>query len=92
MLKWSVPVEKGNAMIDDGSMGTVVEAVTAKTTLKQHTFSPRMECAPVSFSSISRSLPTSHESLKSSSGERMRQSSFIPVMNADDLRKALTSL
>jgi hypothetical protein len=31
MLRWTVPVEKGNAMIDDGSMRTVVEAVMAKT-------------------------------------------------------------
>ena len=31
MLRWTVPVEKGNAMIDDGSMGAVIEAVMAKT-------------------------------------------------------------
>jgi hypothetical protein len=30
MLRWTVPVEKGNAMVKDGSMGTVIEAVMAK--------------------------------------------------------------
>jgi hypothetical protein len=31
MLRWTVPVDKGNEMVEDGSMGTVIEAVLAKT-------------------------------------------------------------
>ena len=31
MLRWTVPAEKGNAMINDGSMGRVIEAVMEKT-------------------------------------------------------------
>ena len=30
MLRWTVPVDKGNEMVEDGSMGTVVETLMEK--------------------------------------------------------------
>ena len=27
MLRWTVPVEKGNSMVHDGSMGTLIESL-----------------------------------------------------------------
>jgi hypothetical protein len=92
MLKWTVPVEKGNAMIDDGSMGTVVEAVLAKTKPEAAYFlAQNGKRGGVIFFDLKEpaDIPRIAEILFRGSNADVE---FVPVMNADDLKKALTSL
>jgi hypothetical protein len=92
MLKWTVPVEKGNTMVDDGSMGTVIEAVMAKAEPEAAYFMPLegrragllffdME-EPADIAGIAEILFREADAAVE----------FTPVMNADDLKKALSSL
>ena len=92
MLRWTVPVEKGNAMIDDGSMGTVVEAVMAKTRPEAAYFlAERGRRSGILFFDLKEpaDIPRIAEILFRGANAAVE---FVPVMNADDLKKALTSL
>ena len=92
MLRWTVPVEKGNAMIDDGSMGTVVEAVLAKTKPEAAYFlAENGQRSGMLFFDLKEpaDIPRIAEILFRGANAAVE---FIPVMNGDDLKKALTSL
>jgi len=92
MLRWTVPVEKGNAVIDDGSMRTVIEAVMAKTKPEAAYFlADNGKRSGIVFFDLKEpaDIPRIAEILFRGVNATV---DFIPVMNADDLTKALTSL
>lgn len=92
MLRWTVPVEKGNAMIDDGSMGTVIEQVIAKTQPEAAYFlADGGERGGMIFFDMKEpaDIPRIAELLFRGADAAVE---FVPVMNGDDLKKALGSL
>jgi hypothetical protein len=92
MLRWTVPVEKGNAMIADGSMGTVIEAVMAKTKPEAAYFlAENGKRAGIVFFDLKEpaDIPRIAELLFSGANATVE---FVPVMNGDDLKKALSAL
>ncbi|HSC26067.1 MAG TPA: hypothetical protein VLD67_02265 [Vicinamibacterales bacterium] len=92
MLRWTVPVGKGNAMVKDGSMGTVIESVLAKTKPEAAYFlADRGERGGVLFFDLKEpsDIPRIAEVLFQGADASVE---FVPVMNADDLKKALSSL
>lgn len=92
MLRWTVPVEKGNAMVDDGSMGTVIEAVMAKAKPEAAYFLAEdgKRSGMVFFDMKEPAdIPRIAEILFRGANASLE---FVPVMNADDLKKALGSL
>jgi len=92
MLRWTVPVEKGNAMVDDGSMGTVIEAVMAKAKPEAAYFLAEdgKRSGMVFFDmKEAADIPRIAEILFRGANASVE---FVPVMNADDLKKALSSL
>jgi len=92
MLRWTVPVDRGNAMIDDGSMQTVIEAVIAKTKPEAAYFlAEGGERAGIVFFDLKESADLARiaEILFRGADAAVE---FVPVMNGDDLQKALSSL
>ena len=92
MLRWTVPVEKGNAMIEDGSMGTVVEAVLEKTQPEAAYFlaeNGERSGMVVFDMKEPADIPRIAEILFRGADAAVE---FIPVMNGDDLKAALGSL
>jgi hypothetical protein len=92
MLRWTVPVEKGNTMVGDGSMQTVVEAVIARTNPEAAYFLAEdgMRAGMVFFELAEASdIPGIAEILFREANAAVE---LIPVMNGDDLKKALSSL
>jgi hypothetical protein len=92
MLRWTVPVEKGNAMINDGSMGTVIEAVMQKIQPEAAYFlAEGGERSGLMFFDMKEpaDIPRIAEILFNGADAAVE---FVPVMNADDLQKALSSL
>jgi hypothetical protein len=92
MLKWTVPVEKGNAMVADGSMGSVVEAVLAKTKAEAAYFLAQDgKRGGLVFFDLKEpaDIPRIAEILFRGANATVE---MVPVMNPDDLKKALSSL
>lgn len=92
MLRWSVPVDRGNEMVEDGSMAAVLEAVMAKTKPEAAYFlAEGGERAGMLFFDMKEpaDIPRIAEILFQGAEAAVE---FIPVMNADDLKKALGSL
>jgi len=92
MLRWTVPVEKGNAMVKDGSIGTVLESIIAKTKPEAAYFlADKGQRAGMLFFDLKEpsDIPRIAEVLFQGSDAALE---FVPVMNADDLKKALSSL
>lgn len=92
MLRWTVPVERGNVTIDDGSLGTVIEAVMAKTKPEAAYFlAEGGERSGMLFFDMKEAadIPRIAEILFRGLDAAVE---FVPVMNADDLKKALGSL
>ncbi|MGD9903392.1 MAG: hypothetical protein AB7U83_07965 [Vicinamibacterales bacterium] len=92
MLRWTVPVEKGNAMIQDGSMGTVIEAVTAATKPEAAYFlAHEGKRGGIVFFDLKEpaDIPRIAEILFRGANADLE---FVPVMNGEDLKKALGSL
>ncbi len=92
MLRWTVPAEKGNAMIEDGSMGTVIEEVVAKTKPEAAYFLAQDgKRSGMLFFDMKEpaDIPRIAEILFQGANASVE---FIPVMNTDDLHKALDSL
>ena len=92
MLRWTVPVEKGNAMVNDGSMGAIIESLMKQLQPEAAYFFPEGgERAGVMFfdmkdpGDIARIAETLFQG-----GDAAVE--FVPVMNADDLKKALGAL
>lgn len=92
MLRWTVPVEKGNAMINDGTLAGVIEAVIEKTQPEAAYFMAHdgKRSGTVFFDlKEPADIPRIAEILFLGCDASVE---FVPVMNADDLKKALGSL
>ena len=92
MLKFTLPVEKSNAAINDGSLGRTIESVLSKLRPEAAYFAPLegkrggmifFEMADPS--QIVETVEPFFLSLNAST-------ELVPVMNADDLRKRLTKV
>lgn len=92
MLRWTVPAEKGNEMVADGSMGSVIEAVLEKTNPEAAYFlAEDGKRAGMVFFDMKESadIPRIGEILFQGANATVE---FIPVMNGDDLKSGLGSL
>ena len=89
MLKWTVPVEKGNETIKDGTLTRTIESLLE--TLKPEAayfLAQNGERAGIMVFDMTdpSQIPQIAEPLFLSVNAAVE---FLPVMNADDLRKAL---
>jgi len=92
MLRWTVPAERGNHAVNDGSMGSVIEAVMAKTKPEAAYFlAEGGDRSGIVFFDLKEpaDIPRIAELLFNGLHAKVE---FVPVMNADDLKKALSSL
>ena len=92
MLRWTVPVEKGNEMVSDGSMGTVIESLMERLQPEAaYFFAEGGERSGMAFFDMkdTSEIPGIAEILFQDSDAAVE---FVPVMNADDLKKGLSSL
>jgi len=92
MLRWTVPVDKGNAMVSDGSMGTVIETLMEQLQPEAAYFlAEGGERSGMVFFDMKESadIPRIAEVLFQGADAAVE---FAPVMNADDLKQALASL
>ncbi len=89
MLRWTVPVEKGNQAISDGSLIQTIEKLVEQLEPEAAYFFPEdgMRSGLVVFDmSESSQIPQIAEPLFLALDAAVE---FLPVMNPDDLRKAL---
>ena len=92
MLRWTVPVEKGNEMVSDGSMGTVIESLMERLQPEAaYFFAEGGERSGMAFFDMkdTSEIPGIAEILFQDSDAAVE---FVPVMNVDDLKKGLSSL
>lgn len=92
MLRWTVPVEKGNAMVKDGSMGTIIESLMETLQPEAAYFLPyEGKRAGMLFFDMKEpgDIARTAEVLFQGADATVE---FMPVMNGDDLRQALSSL
>ncbi|MCH7992498.1 MAG: hypothetical protein IIC35_08785 [Gemmatimonadetes bacterium] len=92
MLRWTVPVEKGNQMVNDGSMASVIESLMERLKPEAAYFFPEGgERAGMMFFDMqdSSDIPSIAEALFQDAEAAVE---FVPVMNAEDLKKGLGSL
>lgn len=92
MLRWTVPPEKGNEMVNDGSMQTVIEQVVARAQPEAAYFMPyNGKRAGMLFFDMKEPADIARiaEILFMGGNADVE---FAPVMNMDDLKKALGSL
>lgn len=92
MLQWTVPVEKGNAMIEDGSMGTTIETLMDQLKPEAAYFlAHNGKRSGMLFFDMKEpaDIPRIAEVLFLQANADVE---FVPVMNGDDLKKALGSL
>jgi len=92
MLKITVPVEKGNAAINDGSLGKTIEAVMAKLKPEAAYFMPLdgQRCAMLFFDLADASQIV--EVVEPLFLNLDAATELVPVMTADDLRKGLAKV
>jgi len=92
MLRWTVPVDKGNEMVSDGSMGKVIETLTKKLKPEAAYFMADHgeRSGMMVFDMRDASDIPGIAEILFQGAEAMVE--FIPVMNAKDLKKALSSL
>jgi hypothetical protein len=92
MLRWTVPVEKGNAMVKDGSMGTMIETLAQKLHPEAAYFFPlEGKRAGMMFFDMKDSSDVARIAETLFFGGHAAVE-FSPVMNAEDLKKALSSM
>jgi hypothetical protein len=92
MLRWTVPVETGNQAIKDGSMGKIIEALTQRLKPEAAYFWPEDgERAGLMVFDMgdSSEIPQIAEQLFLNLDAAVQ---FTPVMNADDLQRALAKV
>ncbi len=92
MLKFTLPVEKGNAVINDGSLAKTMETILSKLKPEAAYFGPidGQRCGMLFFdmSDASQIVETVEPFfLKLNASVEM-----VPVMNGDDLRKGLAKV
>ena len=92
MLRWTVPVEKGNETIKDGSLAATVEALMEELKPEAAYFWPENgeRGGMIVFDMVdSAQIPVIAEPLFMNVDAAVE---FIPVMNADDLKAALAKV
>lgn len=92
MLRWTVPVEKGNEAIKDGSMTRTIESLIETLKPEASYFWARngKRAGMLVFDMADTAqIPEIAEPLFMSVDAAVE---FVPVMNADDLRKALAKI
>ncbi len=92
MLRWSVPVDRGNEMVDDGSMGRLIETLAELVKPEAAYFlTDGGERACMMFFDMKEPADIARIAEHLFQGAEAAVE-FTPVMNADDLKKALGSL
>ena len=92
MLRWTVPVEKGNDAIKDGSLMQIIESMLQELDPEAAYFFPNdgKRSGEIVFDMTDPSqIPQIAEPLFMSVNAAVE---FLPVMNADDLRRALENV
>ena len=92
MLRWTVPVQKGNEMISDGSMQALTEKLTKqlKPEAAYYMAHNGKRSGSIFFNmKDSTDIPRIAEVLFQGADADVE---FIPVMNGDDLKRALSKL
>jgi len=92
MLRWTVPADRGNQAVKDGSMRSVIEAVMAKTKPEAAYFlAENGDRSGMVFFDLKEpaDIPRIAELLFNGLNAKVE---FVPVMNGDDLKTALSSL
>ncbi len=92
MLRWTVPVEKGNEAIRDGSIGRTIESLLQQLAPEAAYFlAEHGERAGMIFFDMAdpSQIPQIAEPLFLNLDAAVE---FVPVMNADDLREALSKV
>jgi Domain of unknown function (DUF3303) len=92
MLRWTVPVERGNETIKDGSLTRTIEALLARLKPEAAYFWPEIgERAGMMVFDMADTteIPEIAEPLFLNCDAAVE---FVPVMNADDLKTALGKL
>ena len=92
MLRWSVPVEKGNQMLKDGSMKAMIESTMEMLKPEASYFLPDhgLRSGMIFFDMKDTSdIPRIVEKLFQSGNAAVE---VLPVMNAEDLKKGLAAL
>jgi Domain of unknown function (DUF3303) len=92
MLRWTVPVERGNEAIKDGTMTETIEALIAELKPEAAYFWPELgERAGMMVFDMADSsdVPVVAERLFQNLDASVE---FVPVMNADDLKRALSKV
>jgi hypothetical protein len=92
MLTWTVPVAKGNQAIADGSLASAIEALIEQLEPEAAYFMPvngKRAGMMVFDMTDSAQIPQIAEPLFDKLDAELE---FKPVMNPDDLRRALSSL
>jgi hypothetical protein len=92
MLKFALPVDKGNAVINDGSLGGVMESVMSKLKPEAAYFMPLngQRCGMIFFDIAEPSQIV--ESIEPLFLKLNASIDLVPVMNGDDLRKGLAKV
>jgi len=89
MVRWTVPVEKGNQAIEDGSLQRTLSAMAEKLKPEAAYFWPEdgKRAGMMIFHMADASeIPLIAEPLFTQLNASVQ---FVPVMNADDLKKAI---
>ena len=92
MLRWTVPVEKGNDAIKDGSLMQIIESMLEDLNPEAAYFFTKdgKRAGEIVFDMTDPSqIPQIAEPLFMSVNAAVE---FLPVMNADDLRRALENV
>jgi hypothetical protein len=92
MLKFTLPVEKGNQAFNDGSQGTTLEAMMGKLKPEAAYFGPSdgKRCGMMFFDLTDASQIVEYaEPLFSNLNAAVE---IVPVMTADDLRKGIARI
>ena len=92
MLRWTIPVEKGNEAIKDGTVMKIIESILQELDPEAAYFFPEdgERSGLIVFDMTDPSqIPQIAEPLFMSVNAAVE---FLPVMNADDLRRALENV
>lgn len=92
MLRWTVPVERGNEAIKDGTMSQVIEALMVELKPEAAYFWPEAgeRAGMLVFDMADTAeIPVIAERLFLNLDADVE---FVPVMNADDLKRALAKV
>ena len=91
MLRWTVPVDKGNAVVTDGSVGPIIESLMERLQPEAAYFFPEggeRSGMMIFDMKDSSEIPGITEILFQGFDAAVE---FLPVMNAEDLKRGLDS-